>query len=142
MTLRGENESWLKVEVRQDKDKFLLAANSSHSLQALFLLGLCEYELSGQPWYTRIVVRKFAHLPTDRRHAVATILKSLEGNPSPFADDIWFFIFEMECRCGGHQPKYDGKEFVGKYPLKQVFEYLRTKYPQNLEILNLKSAPP
>lgn len=127
MTLAGKYDSWFKVG--KDRDKFLSCANQSRSLQAQFLLGLYEYEPSVQSWPIRTALRHFGRVPTDHAHAVATVLQSLDGNAGPFVDDIWFFVFDAECR-------YDGADFMKKYPLTQVFGYLRAKYPDNSKIKN------
>lgn len=129
MTLAGKYDSWFKVG--RDRDKFVLYANQSRSLQAQFLLGLYEYEPSVQSWPVRAVLRRFSNVPTDHARAVAQILRSLDGNAGPFVDDIWFFVFDAECR-------YDGADFMKRYPLTQVFRYLRAKYPENIKIKSFK----
>lgn len=128
MTLIGESDSWRKVG--KDRNKFLECAENSRSQQAVFLLGLYEYKPSRQSWFVRFALQKFAHVPTDHAHAVATILRSLEGEPSPFMDDVWFFIFDAECACDGTETDVD-RAFARKYPLAQVYEYLTAKYPES-----------
>jgi hypothetical protein len=136
MTLVGKSDSWRKVG--KDRDRFLQCAKQSRSHQALFLLGVYEYEPSRQVWPIRFALQRFAHVPTDHAHAVATIFRSLEGEPSPFADDIWFFVFDAECACDGMSGKADNA-FVEKYPLKQVFEYLHARYPGNNKLKQFRN---
>lgn len=136
LTLVGKSDSWRKVG--KDRDKFLLNAKQSRSRQALFLLGLYEYEPSRQWPPLRFMLRNFAKVPTNHDRAVATILRSLEGEPDPFRDDIWLFIFDVECACDGRGGPPD-EAFLKKYPLKDLVNYLRAKYPESPKLKGYKA---
>jgi len=96
MGLVGANDSWFKVI--GDRDAFVTQAGKSKVSQTLFLLGLYEYQVSVRiPFGAGWIARWKYHVPTDEGHALTLILKSLEGNESPFRDDIVFFMLDVSC---------------------------------------------
>ena len=94
VALLAGNESWRwkvvhRKVLRADDDKFFYHAKRSKSLQAQFLLGVHENELS------KSVLGGVTNDPNDRHEALKLIRNSMKDG-SPFADDIWFYVLRQE----------------------------------------------
>ena len=139
MTLRGLREGWLRVG--DDRKKFLTYAAWSRAPQIFHLLGVYEYEPSRLSRWKRMALA-VAGVPTDRDHAIRTFMRSLEGNESPFVDDIWLTVLKIERETDGKNPcdadRRDEspavQELLLRYPPRRVLGYLQSKYPGNHEV--------
>jgi hypothetical protein len=122
--LRLKNESTLwKIENRKmlhaDDGLFFFYARRSQSLDAQFLLGIHEYELS------QSIARFIINDPDNLNEALETIKRSF-ASKSPFADDVWFYVLRMELKG------QDGAQaFVKDYPPAKIIARLQPKYPHN-----------
>lgn len=122
-----------KWKAYDDYAPFSELGERSRSLQALFLLGFFEYKASRQSIFARPMLFGL-RLPHDHQDAVELILRSMQGNTSPFVEDIRFFIFDAECGCAGHgHHKKDGA-FAKDYPLNQLAAWLNNQYPKNGQV--------
>ena len=122
--LRVKNESAIwklknsKV-LRADDNSFFFYARRSRSLQAQFLLGVHEYEIS------QSILGFITGDPRDRDEALKTIGRSLASR-SPFADDVWFYVLRLELK------NQDGAQFFIKdHPPAAIIAMLQPKYPHN-----------
>ena len=81
-------------------------------------------------------------VPTDRDHAVRTFMRSLEGNTSPFVDDVWLTMLKIEretdgknpCDANRHGDSPAIRELLARYPPRRVLGYLQSKYPSNSQV--------
>jgi len=102
----------LKAEVADDRNFFLHASRSA-SLQAVFLVGVHEYEKSEH------------FFGKGREQAIQKISASL-NDKSPFRDDIWFFVLRMEAQ------KKDGMDGIARrYSAGGISARLKASYPNN-----------
>jgi hypothetical protein len=127
--LRMKNERWYWVinnrkMLRADDDQFFYYAKRSKSRQALFLIGVHEYELC------QSVLGSVTGDPHDCKEALATINRSLDDE-SPFADDIWFYVLRLEFRDLKSQKDDGGGYFEKDHPWAAIVARLYPKYPRN-----------
>ena len=102
--------------LRADDDKFFYHAKRSKSLQAQFLLGVHENELS------KSALGGVTKDPNDRHEGLEIIRRSMKDG-SPFADDIWFYVLRQEI----DDPAV-AKSFPEASPIA-IITRLQAKYP-------------
>ena len=139
--LYAQDSSWHKA--LDDRVRFLECAKDSAVPQAVFLEGMAEYEVSLQSRWKRWGAR-FAGVPSNEKHSLELVAQGLDGNASPFVDDIWFFIFDTEqnyLRQKKETGHHDGADerLLAAYSFEQVSGYLASKYPENPRLKKLIS---
>lgn len=115
--LRASNQ-WYMLNFfsnRADDEKFLKHAKLSGTLQARFLVATHDYI-------------KFQHLHIGNLQSIFKELKTALADTSPFADDVWFYLLNLE--------KTDpaAAQFFKDYPIEMIKARLAAKYPDNSAI--------
>ncbi len=128
----------------EDRRRFMALAAASSSRQALFLEGVAEYEVSLQSWPKRLAAA-IAGVPSNQKDALALVERSLQGT-SPFVDDGWFFVFDIERRYlrdprARHHNGNQGRQVL-RYPNGMVSGYLNSKYPENPDVKKFFASHP
>jgi hypothetical protein len=120
--------TWLKANATITEA--VAIAKKSKYQDAGFFLGTINYELGNQS-----VFQWFFGLgpPHNKAKGKVMIFESTAKNESPFIDDIWFFIFDIERRPGK-------RDAYAQDELKNIFFYLLKKYPRNTSLLEFQSS--
>lgn len=111
---------------------FDLASQSQYQ-DAGSLLGMINMKLAEHSK----IIQWLVDLPHDRKRGKTMIFQSVVQNTSPFVDDIWFIIFDMETDRTSPD-SYEKTEIDG------IWNYLFKKYPRNPSLVEYKekTSPP